>query len=792
MTDVPPRWQQLLTDAIERYGAEEYRRGVDDALRPPPPPPPPAWDATPLPEGFSLQNPLFWAHEDALHVYAEFAEGAVKPVRVRMSIRRGDTSEEHDQEDPAISRWPGYVSSIQGSCIMLRPEEDWVIRWVIEFDDATLGVYIWPLQWTRPARMLTDLAAVPVSRWCDQTVGVDTNLGTTAEAPWDSYHHAVVKTPRDGHLRIRAGYYVSQFGGALGRDGAITISAEGRVIVEPPTRTSPAGSGLTNAGVWVLTPSAPDGPLEADPPGILRGPGRFGNTPGTVYRLWKWTGSPITAGTGLTGTWRTTRNGRPRRLHHHARDTNALATPAHFAEFLYTNKRFRYGFFAAPNGDLFCRVPPPLPPADPLDPGLDPNTLFMTFTDGTTYGFYPKSGGPSRINGVTFIGFDRAILANAAGTIVDHCTTQCNRVGVYVNGHGSLVVDNLLEDADQAQEVPDHATIDWGAVKSAGIMADGTAYGAKIAGSSESAACKINTARGAEFRRNRIHGTFNGLTGAQAGPGPTSRLYSFATIATDNTFTFVADDAVEPEGAALCWVALRNRFEKCLVALSLGPVDGGPVIFDLNELWMNGGAYIGRLIDGTISPAGKIFLKFSSQSEPQAPLYKRHNTAYATGLNPGGQAPPYAGDSAGGSTSAGFKVHEYQDWSGNLLLVAGDVINEISEQRPEWRDNHNFYCTLSRTGGLKIAGTTYNNTSPSTTVEAMRAAVKQGEFSNRVGGTTYQMNGEDAVAFFRSQFVDGPAGDLRLVADSPLRGIVPPSPVTARRGQRAYDVGARP
>lgn len=758
----------------------------------------PLWRTTAWPSGFNVittsigLSPI--PERASIDYYMEFTESTIKPTRVQVRARRGDTSEEHAQFDAQIARWQGGVNpSIQGSVLGLAPGEDWVTRWRVSFDDGSTVDYVWPTQTIPAARTYADTAGLTPTRFV-KPGGSDSADGTTYANAWATWQKMVSSAPMNAIVQVDDGYYESTADSGTGaneRNSTITViprnkwigddgadlATGARVIVEPPARTSPTGSGHTNAGVWSLV--------------SVTGPGLHG-VAATSYSIWKWAGSPIMSATFVTATYRTNRGDDPSRLHHHLRNATAeLATPGAFAEYLYTNLRYRFGCWVDSNGDIYVRVPDNSAASDDGGTGVDPNTLYLTFSSISQTGISLNNGSTSRVSGIGFIGFGRGVYAERPDATIDHCYFGACFQPVRLDNTDPHVVHCRILDSNMAADPPTFRDIDWNAIKDNGLAADGTELTNKICGASEGQ-IHVNASKRLYFAHNYVRGQFNGL-GVIGQTNTTQRFSGWGTMIHANVFTLIPDDIAEPEQVAMCWKVWGNRMEKSIAALSTGPVNGGPIYFWGNEIWRNSASYIGRKLDGTTGASGKVFSKFSSESEPQATIYFVHNTAVCDVVNPDGTGPIFAGDSAGGTTSEGTKVHEKHWWYGNVIYTTYRIMDEVNEQNStEWYDDYNYYVTRDDVSpsGIKVGGKHFNNSSATTDMGNYRSEKNQGLHSNLVGSTTYEVNGPASEAWMEAQIPGFASGDLALDAGSDLKAIVPVCPLTFRLGAGPFDAGA--
>src|SRR5581483_11878611 len=280
----------------------------------------------------------------------------------------------------------------------------------------------------------------------------------------------------------------------------------------------------------------------------------------------------------------------PRRVANWARDNADLATPAGWAEKLYTNQTYNYGFYAD-GPDIYLRLPG----------DADPNGLYVTASNSDQVGV-AVDGPDIRVSGLEIrqlaSGVD--IRAHAARATVDRDLLSGNGIGVALRGlrtdrdgtrsftygadrdiRENLIVDSNLRSPGGAGggQDPSGSLIPWNFVKSKIREPDGTEYPtSRIGGASETSGVGgRGGALRAVVRHNTIDGTFNGVgNGYNDG---FDRDAGRDMDVSENLIRNIADDALEPELAAINFRAWGNRIEQSLTVLSTGPVTYGPVYF---------------------------------------------------------------------------------------------------------------------------------------------------------------------------------------------------------------------
>ncbi len=130
--------------------------------------------------------------------------------------------------------------------------------------------------------------------------------------------------------------------------------------------------------------------------------------------------------------------------------------------------------------------------------------------------------------------------------------------------------------------------------------------------------------RGNVIRRNRVHGTFDGIAPCGSEPPPSG--FTNETDVYDNAFADHADDATETEGHCANVRLWGNRIRDSLMAFAIAPAGVGPVWIVRNTAYDLGNTHSAR-VDGQVSSAIKIN---SDYPTPVGPTFVYHNTFVTT------------------------------------------------------------------------------------------------------------------------------------------------------------------
>ena len=679
----------------------------------------------------------------------------------------------HDWRE-GLPLWPTNDGSgepgpaFYGSALLLEPGTSYEVRATIQDPDGVNGPAVLSgTISTRPEDIAPASALAPTH--FVRADGNDANDGRSESSAWRSLEQAFASAPEGAVVQVGPGFYQAPPAPRLQPltlvaqhpavdDGRNPINEGLRSIIQPSVVSTPAGSGEPNAGVWqqvsLAGPDGHSGPVWVWPNSGAQGAFQLGIS-----------GSPLE---------------QPRRIAHWRPAGPELQSPAGWAQRLYNNHSYNYGFYADKQ-DIYLRLPG----------DQDPNGLYITVLgrNQPTHGL-AASGPNIRFSGFEIRQFQAGVALDSRSSfaVVDHNLLSGNFAGVAINGtsaemrgegnaggpsdYGSdhLIEYNRVVDANLWSDDPGNPAIPWRFIKGPLRNGDGTPASQGRAGA-QSETVAISGRGGAHrvvVRFNTIEGTFNGIS-----PGYQPDFDRYAGMdmdAHDNLLTRVADDAFEPENQAINLRVWRNRVEFTPVVLSTGPVDYGPIYFFRNEAWQIGVQGIGRDGLGEVG-AGGVYFKRSSKGKPPARVFVINNTLWTDQPDVTGGA-PYA---APGPQQERFYLR-------NNIIRATRYAFEASTnaQAPTWDEDYNHFYTADPQGrGLRYAGRDFDH------IEQYRQASGQGAHSNLAGDPrTADPN-----------LANPAAGDLSLPPGSPLVDAGTVVPNIADRpgvdfGGAAPDLGA--
>ena len=549
----------------------------------------------------------------------------------------------------------------------------------------------------------------------------------SAGKPWRTIDKALADAPASAIVQVAPGSYAPP---TTDRKEPITLLAQrpavddnreptnagSRSVIEPQTATAPG------AGTWAKV--------------TLAGPAT-----GEQYAVWKWAGSPVKNATRLTVA--PDPGAVPQRIAHWARKSGAangytLATPAGWAEALYRNETYNYGFASFGN-DIYLRLPG----------DRDPNTFFVaahTAPEGSPNGRWGIKGAQVRISGFELRSVDLWYGATASNGVVDHNLFLL--AGLTYRGDGGtpsvysvdqLVEHNRFQDTGTWSVDPAWPAIPWNFVKTAIRLGGAETSWNRVGAEAETGA--IGGRGGAHrlvARRNTIDGFFNGIGGYNEG---FDRYAQQDTDIYENLLRHIADDSFEPEQQGINWRIWDNRLEYVSTALSTGPLAYGPVYFFRNEIWRLGSSGVGA--DGRGNKGvGVVGFKYSGNSSPAARIYVLHNTFWTDepGADGGNQ---YAG---GGPNTERFYLRNNIFRTTRYVFAAPSNAPGTADR---WDEDYNYFATAAADRGFSYSGSRV-------TVAAYRTASGQGAHSNRSG----DFHVEPGLA-------DATSGKLALATGSP-------------------------
>jgi hypothetical protein len=652
-----------------------------------------------------------------------------------------------------------------GSVLLLDPGTEYELRVAISDPDGVAGSAVQTATQRTRAETIGPAGSLTPTHYV-RTSGSDAADGLSPGTAWRTIDKAVQAAPSGAVVQVGPGYFATSHANAgnprTGRAAPLTLVAQypavddGRAPINEGARSVIEPVGL----------SAPSGATDGPNPGAWRSVSLHGPRTGEAYTVWHWSGSPVTDARQLG--YATSRAGSPTRLAHWARDAADLATPAGWAEKLYTNLTYNYGFYAA-GQDVYVRLPG----------DRDPNTLYITMS-GLYQAALAIHGPDVRVSGFEIRQFDSGIevLWGARNAVIDHNLLTGNLAGVLFRGNRSLsppeygsdhvVQDNLILDSSlwSTASADTGAVIPWHFIKTRIRNPDGSDYPTpRIGGLSESGGVTgRGGARRVVIRRNTIDGPFDGV---RAGYNVGFDRYAAQDMdVADNLIRHIADDALEPDGSTINFRAWSNRAEESLTVLSTGPVSFGPVYLVRNTAWRTGNDGVGR--DGQGRVPGTTMIKYSGSSSPIARVYLLHNTFWTDRPNVVGGA-QFA---SLGASSEAFYLRN------NLIRTTNNAF-DVSRAIGSWDEDADHFASTGANYGLRFKDAIYR-----ADVQAYRTASGQGAHTNLTSDFVTDL-----------ALLNPDSGDLRLPPGSPLvdAGIPVPN-ISDRPGLdflgSAPDIGA--
>ena len=637
--------------------------------------------------------------------------------------------------------WPTADPSgpaFYGSALLLEPGTPYEVRVTIADPDGVNGNGVQTAAITTRAETIVPPEGL-VPTHVVRTTGDDHADGRSPTSAWRTIDKAVQDAPSGSVVQVGPGYYSTSRGRAgqppTARSAPLTLVTQypavdqGRQVAHPGLHSVIEPTGL----------SSPRGATDGPHPGVWQHTTLVGPRTGGTYTVWKWAESSVTDAVQLG--YAASRAEAPFRVAHWKKDSADLATPAGWAEKLYANLTYNSGFYAD-GADLYLRLPG----------DRDPNTLYITASGPNEVGLV-VNGPDIRISGFEIRQFTSGVelMWDARRAVIDRSLLTGNANGVHLRGNRAgtplrsiyggdhTIQENLIRDASLWSADPAvNPTVPWMFVKSNIRNADGSDYPtSRIGGSGESNG--LGGRGGAQrvvVRRNTIDGPFNGVsTGDNLG---FDRHAGRDMDIHDNLIRHLADDALEPELAAINFRAWNNRIEHSLTVLSTGPVHFGPIYLFRNTAWRTGNE--GQSRDGRGRVPGSTMLKYSGKSDPPARLYVLHNTFWTDG---------YAD---GGALFASWGPSPEPMYLRNNLIRATHYVFDTPRPVGTWNEDYNHFATTDGSRGLQYGRVNYV-----TNVQEYRDASGQGGHTNVAGDFTTDV-----------ALVNAASGDLRLPGGSRL------------------------
>lgn len=739
-------------------------------------PAPDEWADTAPPSGATVDAITTLVTEESIGCWFAFTEGATTLTLATAEFRFSDGTNRRDALDFCpVRNETNTTKRVIGSILLLTKATAYQIRVRLFWSDGTSSYRIVTATTADYTSITPNPTTLTPTWYVDPVNGNDANNGSSPALAKKTLLHVMqnysvgtnpvvkflsngnkVYTTSNGNTQLNRGAarfitdapVVSDVTAAGARPTVPPVSINtsgGRVTVEPPYVTAPTGY-VPTYDTWVTV--APWTQVS------LAGPGEAGNTPGTLYSVWTWTPTANAMGAATTlsqAAYGATRDQIPvGRLA--TWPMGAMSSAAGFAEWLWTNLGYRYGFYTHTDGAIYCRLPG----------DLDPNTQWLWF--GTGNAFWGSSGG-LRVSGFSIHTFEVAIY-NA--TVADHNATHVCWKGVRFDGSvsGRLCERNALLDSNlwtiQALQ-PNPYTASWNFIKSGVTGADNTTHLTRALRNESAGVTLTSGAYNCVARRNWVNGPFDG-PGAFGTSQNTFSLQASNTDFYENYIERTADDAFEIEQSTWNVRIWFNNVRETVTGLSIAPIHWGPVYYFRNTVWETGSAGLGKNTDGSNTANGKG-VKFSNGSRPRARVYYLHNSVDIDQNDP--NLVMFAGDSGGGSTR-----HEGLYLKNNIITASSYVIDseEISPA-DGYVEDYNFLGTAEVTRGIRLravegsgALTDYDNTSSALRFANYRAASGRGMNSNLIDAVTKEINAAQWITDLRAMWTNRTTGDLTLVA----------------------------
>ena len=656
-----------------------------------------------------------------------------------------------------ISR-PGNM--LTGICQGLTHNTNYEVRVTVNGTQAVVG--------TKRTRLdnIADASTLIATHYVT-TTGNDSWDGTSETfvsgiiGPWATIGKAIASAPANAVVQVGPGYFVAMGTGervSSGRTTALMLKAKfpcrddaGNVInvgnhtvVLGRHRTSPTGSGDTNAGVWVKQDGL------SGRPGPITGPGENGNTPTAYSDIWKWTdltsgGSAPDPQTGLDlhqMAYATTKAGTPKRLPNWRNDgVNGAQTVARWAEWMHTNKLWQQGGWFLMGQDAYCKIPG----------DLDPNTMYMSGELGSGIAL---DGPDCRVSGfvVRACEFGVQYGPTAVRMVVDHNWFQSCRYGTFGWGSapatiGQDAVEQYNTASDTFHTDDDPLAPAWQWVKENIVLADNDATHTRQGVYNEGTAFH-GRGKGSfvVHRYNLIDGCFNGISHGE-GTGY-NKESGMGLVAHNNTILKVFDDPFEFDFEAINITVRDNIVDRCFTFLSTAPAGGtpmyGPIQSFRNLITRIGSSNVPPNVAG-VRKTGSVGFKFANVTTGDPMLHQVvHNTFWTTDAV--GTGVQFLSPAGGGSN-----VPDMFYLRNNFIRTAGNHVftaPKLTSFGTSWDEDYNVYATDDAIDGIRLSeptATTY------TTIATYRAGLvtkgypSQASHSNPTGTDLHDTTAMDAM-----------------------------------------------
>ncbi|MDF2961088.1 MAG: hypothetical protein K0S39_2823, partial [Paenibacillus sp.] len=699
-------------------------------------------------------------------------------------------------------RWDdGSGRGFTGSVLLSDMGTSYEIR--VAVTDPEGGGNILNISTTTRNDNIAEPSTLMPTHYVNASSGNDSNNGSTASTAWATLEKAVQAANAatgDMVIKVAPGYYAAPISTLVGNGKKITLIAQNPAVdanlnisslshsVVYDRYVAPTGSGDTGSlgqGGWVQT--------------TLQGPGYAqnysgGSVPSPVpgYTIWtRNVGSKLIHTVSYSVKYGTDYNGakaaQPLRVGRWKRDTtvnSTLSTAAGFAETVHTNYTYNAGFWQDGSTDTLYLV---------LPGGVDPNNSYIWLSQDSKSSSDARSGmildGPNlRVSGFSFRSLAHGVTLKSLAqyAVIDHNLTRNNGQGVHGRKLGTGATSRAEYATIQYNRFSDSnlwsktdRVIPWVWIKTKFVTGDGTDYDGsnRIGEEVESDGVKAaETGANWVVRHNVFDGSFNGIGG---NPYNTDRKNYNGFDIHDNTFMNLADDAVEPEGAAQNWRIWNNEMKELFSGISTDSGYGPHYVFR-NTMWTIGNEGLtdnGHPVNPA-KPGGGNFVKFGTADTPSVKWYVVHNTFWTNYDQASGIA-----DSVGGGRKESW-------WLRNNLIRSNFYSLRMQGAAAGWNEDYNFFASnvtadpnATIGGGFKYFGTNYRSGAVTGTnsLSDYRIASGSGMNTNRIGGSDYNfVNSGDSLsglAKLDGLLTNPGTGDLTLASGSAAidAGIVVPN-----------------
>ncbi len=649
----------------------------------------------------------------------------------------------------ALPLWRTAASSgsaFYGSVVLLEPGTGYQVKVDVADPDGVLGTD--PLLDSVTTRSDNIRPASELSpSYFVRADGNDANDGKSRASAWRTLSKAFASAPAGAVVEVGPGTYPTP---SLSRSQPITLVAQ-YPAVDDSGQPINAGQRSVISTQAVAAPAGASGPWPAAP---WQQVSLVGPVTGKTFKVWKWAGAPVSDADYLAIAPRA--GDVPFLVAYWSKKSGSyngysMSTPAGWAEVLYQNLSYNYGFTSFGN-DVYLRLPGD---ANPNDYWAWLGTTRLTFSGPDTR----LSGFELRVPEVKFIN------ATARNGVFDHNLMLGGRLR-YQGEQGTpsqYPQDHTVQyNRFEVKGLWGENAVPWNFIKGGLKMPFGSTWNRVGEAMEITAIWGRGGAQRLVVRHNVIDGYFNGVGDYNT---DYDRYGMQDTDIHDNLVRHISDDAFEPEQSVINWRIWNNRVEYASVALSTGPVNYGPIYLFRNQVWQLGKDGVGADNFGS-KGVGVTGFKYSGEDSVPSRVWVVNNTFWTSRPDANGGA-QFAG---GGSSPERFwlrnnifRTTQYA-WSAPCLSA--------------WNEDYDHFATTDTSRGVAFCGTRYTSN-----LSAYRSATGA-DHTNIAGNFVTPSVVDNAL-------VDPSAGNLALRQGAPFidAGVVVPN-IAERYSGDAPDLGA--